>query len=392
MKAKSFLFIMTICFCTDSALVTTNTNRIWARISWIIILLFFARFVTKPKYNNKEVLFLSLMTMSLMTSMLIHDIFNINYIQRIVVILLSYAIVRVYSYEHYMSLFVKFVEFLALFSIICFTLSPLIKIMPFPTFDSYKCLLFTNIHMDIARNYGPFWEPGAFQLYLNTALLYIIRNMQMYKPYDIMLIILCIFTTQSTAGIIIMGLIFLYYFLFCTKSLEQKTFTKVVITSVFLIAGLVLYLFPEISEGFFFKLTALSENMDEQNSANVSAYTRYYSIFTSIEAIKTSPIWGVGLKGISIMGQDMYDISSNTNSILSMAADFGIIAGLLYILLFLTSSFKRDRGVIQGFIFLLILVGMYCTENLIISLPFWIFLFQESSLFISKSEYKHASK
>ena len=47
-KIKLIVFILFILLSTDSALVSTNNNRIWARISWLIIGTYFlCRFMLK---------------------------------------------------------------------------------------------------------------------------------------------------------------------------------------------------------------------------------------------------------------------------------------------------------------------------------------------------------
>ena len=61
-----------------------------------------------------------------------------------------------------------------------------------------------------------------------------------------------------------------------------------------------------------------------------------------------------------------------------MAATFGVVPGLLYILLFIR-VIGRQSDVFLGRIWiLLILCAMFCTENLICSLFFWCVLFYES--------------
>lgn len=51
-KIKLIVFILFILLSTDSALVSTNNIRIWARISWLIIGTYFlCRFMLKKEYR-----------------------------------------------------------------------------------------------------------------------------------------------------------------------------------------------------------------------------------------------------------------------------------------------------------------------------------------------------
>lgn len=62
------------------------------------------------------------------------------------------------------------------FSVVCFAMQGVIVNLPFvPNLYAgdvyFKALFLTNVPcFGDVRNYGPFWEPGAYQLYLNWAI------------------------------------------------------------------------------------------------------------------------------------------------------------------------------------------------------------------------------
>lgn len=66
-----------------------------------------------------------------------------------------------------------------------------------------------------ARNCGPFWEPGAFQGFLNLSLFFELTMNQIRDKFwkiRIIIYVIAIVTTLSTGGYIVMFVILLYYF------------------------------------------------------------------------------------------------------------------------------------------------------------------------------------
>lgn len=76
---------------------------------------------------------------------------------------------------------------------------------------TYKRFLYNSIFA--TRNSGIFWEPGAFQFFLNLGLIFIFESEGSIKHYRIKQIILtvAVLSTQSTTGYIILALIYIYY-------------------------------------------------------------------------------------------------------------------------------------------------------------------------------------
>ncbi len=385
-----FVLIFFMVFCTDSALVNTNMDRTWARISWVLILAGTLYFIPKAKFSSKDLSYLLLFSLGILASMLYNTGFDVNSIQRIVLVWLSCAIAVSADYDIFMSQLIRFLRFIAVFSTICVILAPVVRILPFPELNVgngviYKNLLFTNVSLLSDRNYGPFWEPGAFQLYINWAVLYEIRNKHIFKIRDIIIFAICLITTRSTAGFLIFAIIIVYFFINRRSEKGANTGYGQVLLIIISLAALVVFVMKSeaISGDVFDKVAVLNEGTDEINSANYSTLTRIYSVPASIEVIKSHPIFGVGIDQLKIEIFKTHEIISNTNSILSMPATFGILPGLLYFLLFIKASFKKYRKTILNILFFVILLAMFSTENMIASLMFWTLLFYEVKLNIN---------
>lgn len=384
-NSRLILLVLTMIFCTDSALVNTNSERIWARLSWIVIIILSVFFLSKAKLGGKRIALLIGFSIPILASMLINDGIYINYIQRIIIIWLGCAIARSVDYHSFMRVFIKTMKLIAIVSLLGIFLKPILIALPLPHMhcgtNTFVNLILTNVSVTSTRNYGPFWEPGAFQLYLNWAIFYEIRYKDAFKIKDLILFVIAIITTHSTGGIMILTLIIVYYVLFCRQNngIRNNIWPKILTIATAISVVFVFLSKPELSDAFFGKLYALQDNTNEINSDNVSSYTRLYSIHASIDAIKTSPIFGLGITGIKELAMETYGITSNTNSILAFAATFGLLPGILYFLLFVRTTKCIATSIYSAFIIFCILIAMFCTENMIVSLIFWIFLFYESS-------------
>lgn len=385
-KLNYLLFF--IIYATDAAIVNTNSDRIWARIAWVLLLILSCFFIPKARYTNNDKTYLFTFSFAIFASMIVTEGFDVNFIQRIVLLWFSMAIVTLVDYDRLMNSYIKIMRFIAIFSMICFILAPILTILPLPQMQtgevSYVSLFFTNISTHNDRNYGPFWEPGAFQLYLNWAIFYELRNMKLFRVSDIIIFVLCIFTTKSTGGIIVLSAIFIYHLLFAkqdTNDTKRKRLSLVVKLFIILlsVAGISAFIkAPELFNAVFGKLEALKDNSSEINSANVSSMTRLLSTPASISAFQMKPLFGWGIDGLKEIIMQQYGITSNTNSIIGMAALFGIIPGLLYFWLFIKIIRVQNSGFLGRLWFFIILCAFFCTENLVCSLFFWCVLFYES--------------
>lgn len=383
---KYLLFF--IIYATDAAIVNTNSDRIWARIAWIGILMLTFKYVPKAQYTNSDKTYLWAFSLAIFASMLVTEGFDVNFIQRIVLLWFSMAIVTIVDYDRLMNTYIQIMRFIAIFSMVCFFLAPILTALPLPKMQtgdvSYVSLIFANIPTHNDRNYGPFWEPGAFQLYLNWAIFYELRNMKRFRLSDIVIFVFCILTTKSTGGIAILAMMFIYYLLFAKHDASDKNSKRLLLWVKLLIIFLSIasisffVMVPELYDAVFGKLVALEENSTEINSANVSSMTRLLSTPASISAFQMKPLFGWGIDGLKDVIMAQYGITSNTNSILGMAALFGIIPGILYLGLFIKMVCMQNRELLGRTWLFIILCAMFCTENLVCSLFFWCILFYEA--------------
>lgn len=383
----SFVLIVFILFSTDSMLVSTNSNRVFARISWVLMILFLLVNIRLLKPQMKELLFLGSFSLLIVLSGLVNDgTLSVNYIQRILLLWIATIIVHSISYDDYIKQFIRVVNFIALFSLVCWLLRGVLITLPvIPTIYTgditYKCLFFTNISTTSTRNFGPFWEPGAYQLFLNLAIFYELRDKKYFDIKSFVLLVITLLTTFSTGGIIVFFVILLYSVIAGRESRGTKHSALKILVIVLMIGGLVFLQNSNYGSNVFAKIVAYIDNPLAKNSANVSAYTRFNSFDANISMIRQRPLFGWGIQGSSDMLHNTYNLSANTNTILGMGSSYGIIAMGLYCFLFLKGAFQRSRNLVLNTIYLIIIGTMLSTESLLVSLPFFVMLFYESNMF-----------
>lgn len=393
-KNRLFVLIFLMMIATDSGIVTINNDRIWARISWIFIMGCFCYFIFK-RFNKNIFCFAAFFSITLLFSMIFSEgVFNVNYIQRIILLFTATFIAQKYDYYDFMDSFVKVMRFICVVSLIGVFFHDIICAMNiFPKFYSgefaYEFLLFTNIPHYSTRNFGPLWEPGAFQIFINLALLYEIRNNSDLNIKDIMLFSLTILSTKSTAGIILLFTI-LIYFVFLKVYKENKMKfrnAKILLFIIGAVGVIILLSSTTYLDQVFGKITAFFENRNTMNSANVSAYVRFKGIIANIELFFEKPLWGWGIDGITREFDKRYGFGTNTCTILAVASTYGIIPCVMYNYLWIKAVFTekvRWDGIILGITLALSL----STENLLVSFLFWTILIYESDILKYKSRCK----
>lgn len=166
------------------------------------------------------------------------------------------------------------------------------------------------------RNYGIFWEPGGYQIFLSIALLLIISEKEI-NIYHFIIIITTLLTTQSTTGYLILSVILILYYK--KISTRFKGYMKYIIIALLLIALIIIIYSNNISS----KLT-LSED-------NGSLIQRTGDLEAGIKLFFYYPLFGYGNTDIATrVGKSLFNRFSNSNGLLSMLFVYGLPFTILY--------------------------------------------------------------
>lgn len=169
----------------------------------------------------------------------------------------------------------------------------------------------------ISRNTGIFCESPMYSLNLTIALAYEILYGKKSRK-RIILLLITIFTTISTSGIIIGQILFLYYYIFNNKE-KNKTIRLLKILTIPIIA----ILFVTVSNTF------LNDKMQSTSyNARVNDYTY------GIKVWKEYPIFGCGYENTEPITNYLpnYYIGGLSNSIIELLTEGGIYLFALYVI------------------------------------------------------------
>lgn len=221
------------------------------------------------------------------------------------------------------------------------------------------------------RNSGLWWEPGAFQLFINLAFIFALANKTIsIKKYFIFLI--TIITTMSTTGFLVFSLLslsyFKRYFFLARKSLM---YFGLFLT---LLAISLIYLIPIIHDKF-----------NSDSSSFVSFLSRYYDILVSVNMFIDNMFVGYGFGaqiekaipyGENLIGHSLYYLSKPTGAdgISMFIAQVGIL-GFILIIPFLFPRYIAHLSLLDKVLVSLSLLLMFNTENFTFTLIFVVLTF-----------------
>jgi hypothetical protein len=210
---------------------------------------------------------------------------------------------------------------------------------------------FDPIALSDFRNSGPFWEPGAFAVYLIFALLFnIIKEKNLFGKKNLVFMVALI-STFSTAGYIAF-FIMISGFYFFNKKVSHK---------------LILIIFVSSSISFYSSTSFLEEKVKKNISlADQTTSSRFGSALADYTLFIESPIvgWGRGPKRygnreVFSFGKDQH----RNNGIFILLATYGLLGSLFYFFLFYKSIkvinkfYKYSRGFSLVFFITILLLG-----------------------------------
>lgn len=216
---------------------------------------------------------------------------------------------------------------------------------------------------------GMFWEPGAFQSFVNLGLLFEISKRQTDKK-TVLLYIVTILTTYSTTGYIGMLLILMIPFFKREGNVKKKLLLLVGVFAVIVIC----YFTPAINNllfassikgqstvfGKILNFFSGSSNSTVLSSADV----RYNAVFEVWNAFTERPLFGYGYSGLAERTY-LYTHGMNTCTFLNWFASYGFLYGAVAIVGIILFSRKISSGAICITLTVAILFALTMSENYI---------------------------
>lgn len=344
--------------------------------------------IRNTHYNLKKIYIIVLM---IIINILINNSSGIDYSQVLflIILLISMCVVQANLYKSEFEIaFINIITILAAISLICIVLSQYIPINKFPFYSeeyikgNYFGYTFYNTFLangEINRNSGIFWEPGAFQIFLNLALMCMIFNdrktNKLYKLKMIILIIATV-TTESTTGYIVIGIILVYSLL--TRKIQIFKNKSILTAMISTLLGIII----TVITVYFISNSYVVINKINNRNQGTSYSIRQNDMYSTIDIIKKYPIMGAGFASDLItFEENTRGITSNSNGLLNFVEKFGIPISFIYLYIIFIGirKFYDNSNIIDCIIIFAIYITLNATELVILLPVFLIYLFDWKS-------------
>lgn len=227
-------------------------------------------------------------------------------------------------------------------------------------FHGYRYLTQSNESLQMIRNCGPFWEPGAFVGFLIMSLFFLYVSEGTIKNKKGLIFMIAMVTTYSTTGYLAL-MLSLYVLL-------KAEFNKYKVIIIPLLAAISIFA--------FFNLSFLNNKIKDQTGKD-SDKSRFGSAIRDLEFFADSPLFGQGRNAESAYGQATSGDATTNNGLTSTLAGMGLVYFIafswmmIYSLKRLSKFYQRYSVVPLYFIFVLISFSeTYYTIPFFMSLAF----------------------
>lgn len=263
-------------------------------------------------------------------------------------------------------MFLQIVTVLAAVSLLYLPATMLGLQSPLPMFLSLDFIPIQNfilfslnpMHMANFRNCGLFWEPGAFQFFINLAFLLGIAYKQLRWGHALVLGI-ALLSTQSTTGYIVFTLILLGYGF--TSALNAKLKGL----GLALTIGSLPIAFPVLNRVVFSKFSS-------DNSSFVSFMSRNQDFLLDWQIFQKHWLTGVGYGNLQIrdvygpkfLGDSYYQfLPTGADSLLIYVSQVGFI-GIMILIPLVFPRFLSGFNLFARFLFAIAIIILFNTESM----------------------------
>ena len=364
LKNTITLVCVFLLICVDSAFYFVNTQTGTVRMI-IDLFAIFLLIITSEKVTirRNSIYMVSLIFLiSLVSGAITLSIKNTIII--IVAIVIGWLFTCIVSYSDFKNLYIRIMLFLAIFSLITFTIgvfAPQIaqllpRIIREGSKINYRNAFFSVICIrnDISRNFGIFWEPGAFSIFLNIAL-YIELFEKKTSIKSITIMCLTILTTLSTLGFSCMLLLLMCY-LIQTRVAVHNVVKKFILFFMFCF---ILYLVIDGEKFIYYVFDKLNTS---EGKFTITTSVRIDAFIYMCKAFLSSPLWGVGYEEFLNI-QSTYCSGMATFTFVNLLAMYGLIGGVLPIIGCFKFFWKNIKGTIPKLVMLGFTAIIFSTEN-----------------------------
>ncbi|MDB5288272.1 MAG: hypothetical protein JWR05_3221 [Mucilaginibacter sp.] len=388
-RTFALIFFIVIFISDDTFLFGTNDSIVFICFKYVTYL--FLSVYLLAHSNLKSLVFLTrsslilyLIIISVFITVLLNVDFRGGYVYQVLVIFLAYLISNYIPSKELVRLYIKYIYVLSIISIIVFIIASVsdsfLSFFPISVnvgnvefYNLFVCVVFKDVGE--MRNTGIFREPGVYMIYLNIAILFELFYKDKINKLHVVVFLITLFLTFSTAAFIILIFTCIAYLL-KKNNREERIYTKLLIITLGVVIVCVIMLSPGIYSRIFDKIG--KDSIDDGSSL-----ARAISIYVNYHIFIDNPIAGCGItkyvnKFLSYTREYFHITTStgnNTNMILTVFAVYGLVFGmaLLYSIMRLAKKISKEF-IVSGLLIVAFLM-MLSNEDLRYSLMIYVFLF-----------------
>ena len=379
-----YIFLMLL-LCRDSLVSTTILGFPKSLFLTLIIsipnFIIFIKKIKAEGLKSYRVYIFIILVLNIILTMIIKSDYQLYNFSLLVFIFIGFVVSYVYEYKEFIKAFINIMIFISMYSLITtYLFKPLIihTGINFPTIINSVNNVFYNFIFSFAltaesyiRNFGFFREQVVYQVFIILALIFLtfVKNIKIKSRKKIiytLIFTVTILSTFSTTGIILLALFFTTYIVKLIRDGKMNRKVFIIITTITIICILILTLLYNIIPSF---RETLRFSIEKIFTPNESLSARQESIIVPLKLYLNSPIFGQ--KYIDVVEA----IDHNTNTTINMFAIYGLLTGVIHIMLIylLIKKMKQPKSV-SALIFIIFIVAIN-TQFLIGNSVLWIVMF-----------------
>ena len=363
-----YIFLMLL-LCRDSLVSTTILGFPKSHFLTLIIsipnFIIFIKKIKAEGLKSYRVYIFIILVLNIILTMIIKSDYQLYNFSLLVFIFIGFVVSYVYEYKEFIKAFINIMIFISMYSLITtYLFKPLIihTGINFPTIINSVNNVFYNFIFSFAltaesyiRNFGFFREPGVYQVFIILALIFLtfVKNIKIKSRKKIiytLIFTVTILSTFSTTGIILLALFFTTYIVKLIRDGKMNRKVFIIITTITIICILILTLLYNIIPSF---RETLRFSIEKIFTPNESLSARQESIIVPLKLYLNSPIFGQ--KYIDVVEA----IDHNTNTTINMFAIYGLLTGVIHIMLiYLLIKKMKQPKTVSALIFIIFIVAI----------------------------------
>lgn len=287
----------------------------------------------------------------------------------------AFLFVNYFEIEVFSLYYNNIIYFIAIYSLIFFMINFFYPVILYKNplfFQSAAGIKYFNYIFSIVsnntyvlRNYGFFWEPGAFAIFLNIALYIELNVISKKQKKRILIYLITIISTLSTLGIISM-LLQILPIIFVKKE-HTKNNNRLFILFIIMVLFIIMFINKD------YVIFHVFEKLNTSGETSSTTLTRINAIIYPMNQFLKSPFFGIGMNNFLLLQNNMCN-GMATCTYVNWLCIYGI-GGLLFVLGSTLFFVEKKNTIIEKIAYFILSILLFSTENFLMITFIYIIFF-----------------